>query len=87
MYYQLNRNSYYLAFNNGVSQSNLKKEEVLECPLVMPDIDEQRQIVNVIDTASVELKQYEQKLKVLQSQKKGLMQQLLTGKVRVETTN
>jgi type I restriction enzyme S subunit len=83
LYYQLNRNNYYLAFNNGVSQTNLKKEEVLECPLVMPDIEEQLQIVKVIDIATEELKQYEQKLETLQLQKKGLMQQLLTGKTRV----
>lgn len=84
LYYQMNRNNYYLAFNNGVSQTNLKKEEVLECPLLMPDIEEQIQIVKLIDTANEELKQYEQKLQTLQLQKKGLMQQLLTGKVRVK---
>lgn len=84
LYYQINRNNYYLAFNNGVSQTNLKKEEVLECPLLMPDIEEQIQIVKLIDTATEELKQYEQKLQTLQLQKKGLMQQLLTGKVRVK---
>ena len=84
LYYQMNRNNYYLAFNNGVSQTNLKKEEVLECPLLMPDVEEQIQIVKLIDTATEELKQYEQKLQTLQLQKKGLMQQLLTGKVRVK---
>ncbi len=84
LYYQINRNNYYLAFNNGVSQTNLKKEEVLECPLLMPDIEEQIQIVKLIDTATEELKQYEQKLQTLQLQKKGLMQQLLTGKTRVK---
>jgi len=83
LYYQLNRNNYYLAFNNGVSQTNLKKEEVLECPLLMPDIEEQIQIVKIIDTANEELNQYQQKLETLQLQKKGLMQQLLTGKTRV----
>lgn len=84
LYYQMNRNNYYLAFNNGVSQTNLKKEEVLECPLLMPDVEEQIQIVKLIDTATEELKQYEQKLQTLQLQKKGLMQQLLTGKTRVK---
>ena len=83
LYYQMNRNNYYLAFNNGVSQTNLKKEEVLECPLLMPDIEEQIQIVKIIDTANEELNQYQQKLETLQLQKKGLMQQLLTGKTRV----
>ncbi|RVU26980.1 restriction endonuclease subunit S [Sandaracinomonas limnophila] len=83
LFHLLNRNSYYLAFNNGVSQTNLKKDEVLECPLLMPDIEEQKQIVKVIDTAIKELNQYQQKLETLQLQKKGLMQQLLTGKTRV----
>ena len=83
LFYQMNRNNYYLAFNNGVSQTNLKKEEVLECPLLMPDIEEQIQIVKLIDTATEELNQYQQKLEALQLQKRGLMQQLLTGKVRV----
>ena len=50
----------------------------------MPDIEEQIQIVKLIDTATEELKQYEQKLQTLQLQKKGLMQQLLTGKTRVK---
>ena len=84
LYYQMNRNNYYLAFNNGVSQTNLKKEEVLECPLLMPDVEEQIQIVKLIDTATEELNQYQQKLEALQLQKKGLMQQLLTGKTRVK---
>jgi type I restriction enzyme S subunit len=84
LYYQMNRNNYYLAFNNGVSQTNLKKEEVIECPLLMPDIEEQIQIVKLIDTANEELNQYQQKLETLLLQKKGLMQQLLTGKVRVK---
>ena len=30
LYYILNRNSYYLAFDNGASQTNLRKEEVLQ---------------------------------------------------------
>lgn len=84
LYYQMNRNNYYLAFNNGVSQTNLKKDEVLECPLLIPDIEEQIQIVKLIDTATEELNQYQQKLEALQLQKKGLMQQLLTGKTRVK---
>ena len=87
LFHLLNRNSYYLAFNNGVSQSNLKKDEVLECPLVMPEIEEQKQIVKAIDAAITELNQYQQKLQTLQLQKKGLMQRLLTGKVRVQIIN
>lgn len=49
----------------------------------LPSIDEQNAIVQVLETANQELKSYETKLEALQLQKKGLMQQLLTGKIRV----
>ncbi|HCQ12289.1 MAG TPA: restriction endonuclease subunit S, partial [Flavobacterium sp.] len=38
----------------------------------------------ILDKATEELNQYQQKLETLQLQKKGLMQQLLTGKTRVK---
>jgi len=50
----------------------------------LPTIDEQVAILVILDNATVELNQYQQKLQSLQKQKKGLMQQLLTGKVRVK---
>lgn len=49
-----------------------------------PDLKEQYAIVNILEKATEELNQYQQKLEKLQSEKKGLMQQLLTGKVRVK---
>ena len=49
----------------------------------LPSIEEQNAIVDVLATANQELKSYQDKLEALQLQKKGLMQQLLTGKIRV----
>jgi len=49
----------------------------------LPDINEQRAIVDLLEKGNIEIKQSQQKLQTLQLQKKGLMQQLLTGKVRV----
>lgn len=49
----------------------------------LPSIEEQNAIVEVLATANQELKNFEIKLEALQLQKKGLMQQLLTGKIRV----
>lgn len=49
----------------------------------LPSIDEQTAIAQVLETADQELKSYQTKLEALQLQKKGLMQQLLTGKIRV----
>lgn len=83
LYYTLNRNQYFLGFNNGVSQTNLRKEEVLECPLMMPIIDEQKKIASFLIGIDTEIKALEKEFIVIQKQKQGLMQQLLTGKVRV----
>lgn len=47
------------------------------------DIKEQRCIVEALSTADGEIEQLEVKLKALEKQKRGLMQKLLTGEVRV----
>lgn len=46
-------------------------------------IEEQKRIVNILQAATEEVKMHEQKLAALQQQKKGLMQKLLTGEIRV----
>lgn len=48
----------------------------------LPSLEEQNAIAEILNTANQEVKQYQQKLEALKLQKKGLMQQLLTGKVR-----
>jgi type I restriction enzyme S subunit len=84
LFFILNRNVHYLSFDNGVGQTNLKKEEVLECPLLMPDFREQTAIANVLQCADEELQLLKKKLEQLKEQKKGLMQVLLTGKKRLK---
>ena len=87
LYYILNRNQHFLGFNNGVSQTNLRKDEVLECPLMMPVIDEQKKIASFLSGIDKEINTLEKELIALQLQKQGLMQKLLTGKLRVKTNN
>lgn len=50
----------------------------------IPPIDEQDAITSVLEMADNELKLYEIKLATLKEQKKGLMQKLLTGQIRVK---
>lgn len=52
--------------------------------LPYPSVQEQKAIAKVLDAAVNEVKLYEQRLAALQQQKKGLMQKLLTGEVRVK---
>jgi type I restriction enzyme S subunit len=49
LYYQLNRNKHFLSFNNGENQTNLRKEDILNCPLFMPPMEEQNRIVEILD--------------------------------------
>jgi type I restriction enzyme, S subunit len=52
--------------------------------LIPPTSDEQARIVSVIDAAQCEIKVLETQLEAIKLQKRGLMQKLLTGKVRVK---
>jgi type I restriction enzyme S subunit len=62
----------------------MSKTDFLKLEIKIPDVEEQKAIADILDKATEELNQYQQKLQTLQLQKKGLMQQLLTGKTRVK---
>lgn len=49
------------------------------------NIEEQRRVVEILSTADDEIDTLEKKLTMLEEQKHGLMQKLLTGEVRVQT--
>ncbi len=51
--------------------------------LKIPHIEEQQKIASVLTTADTEIQTHQKQLTALKQQKKGLMQQLLTGKKRV----
>lgn len=55
-------------------------------PLVvnLPEIKEQQKIASVLSAADKEIETHQKQLSALKQQKKGLMQQLLTGKKRVK---
>lgn len=73
-----------LASPGGAGRNKtLGQTEFLKLTIPVPDIKKQKYIAEVLDTANQELKTYEAKLEALQLQKKGLMQQLLTGQLRV----
>jgi type I restriction enzyme S subunit len=63
---------------------NVTSSDFFNIKIGVPTFEEQKAIANILNKATLELKQYEQKLETLQLQKKGLMQQLLTGKVRIK---
>ena len=69
----------------GSAILGLSKKDVEKCLLHIPsDISEQQAIADVLSTADDEINLLNQKLEALKEQKKGLMQQLLTGQIRVK---
>ena len=77
LFYLINRNPYFLSFDDGVKQTNLKKSEVLECPLMTPSSPiEQQKIADLLSSIDDLIIATEQRIKSLEKHKKGLMQQL-----------
>ncbi len=84
LYYKVNRNRHYLQFDDGVKQTNLRKEDILEYPIFYPILIEQQAIANILATADREIKLAKKRLDSFRTQKRALMQQLLTGKKRIK---
>ena len=73
-----------LASPGGAGRNKtLGQAEFMKLQISVPSIEEQKKIASVISLADKELQILENKLEKLKEQKKGLMQQLLTGKTRI----
>ncbi|WP_051420626.1 restriction endonuclease subunit S [Helicobacter pametensis] len=79
---QLNRVDY-SKYINGAERLKLNKEVMKEIKIPIPSLAEQEKIAEILSEADKQISLLEQKLESLKSQKKGLMQNLLNGKVRV----
>ena len=67
----------------GSTRFNLSKLELMKIKIKLPSLSEQTAIAEILATADRELTLQKEKLAQLQTQKKGLMQVLLTGKKRL----
>lgn len=68
----------------GSGLPNIQKKELEKFQLWIHNSDEQTDIVNLLDLTSSNIYLANAELEQLRLQKKGLMQQLLTGKIRVQ---
>lgn len=76
----LNRNKYFLKFDNGVSQTNLRRDEVLRCPVVFPSLPEQQKIADFFGVVDKWIDNLHSQKKSLESYKKGMMQKIFSAK-------
>ena len=85
--FYLSQNSYWRnqckAFATLGVQANLGTNDIKNINIKLPSLSEQTAIAAILATADRELQLQKEKLAQLQTQKKGLMQVLLTGKKRL----
>ncbi|WP_395763106.1 restriction endonuclease subunit S [Elizabethkingia anophelis] len=74
-----------LASPGGAGRNKtLGQSEFLKLKIPVPSIEEQKKIVRLLNAADKEIELQKQKIEAIKFQKKGLMQQLLTGKKRIK---
>ena len=67
--------------NNGLL--NIRPDEFMSTKVPLPPFEHQLRIANYLDAARAEIDLLKQKLAALRTQKRGLMQKLLTGQWRL----
>jgi type I restriction enzyme S subunit len=84
LFYFLNRHKYFMALNDGVSQTHILNGHIEKFYIEIPEnYSEQQSIAETLWDMDKELQLIETKLNKLKQQKQGMMQALLTGKIRL----
>jgi type I restriction enzyme S subunit len=84
LFYLLNRNKYFLALDDGVSQTHILNKHIEACVIKLPkDVFEQEEIGRILWEIDNEIEAFEKKLEKIKAIKQGMMQNLLTGKIRL----
>lgn len=82
--YQLNRNPYFLSFDDGVQQTHLLNRVFHQCPVVVPaSVDEQKAIAAALGDIDDLIASLDALIAKKRDIKQAAMQQLLTGKSRL----
>lgn len=73
-----------IQFEQGSTRKRISRINLEKIMIPIPKIEEQKQISLILSSVDEQIEQYESKKEKLQELKKGLMQKLLTGKIRVK---
>ena len=82
-YFLKNSENQIMKLRVGSGLPNIQQKDIKNFEILLPKIEEQTAIAEILATADRELTLQKEKLAQLQTQKKGLMQVLLTGKKRL----
>ncbi|SHH62730.1 type I restriction enzyme, S subunit [Caloranaerobacter azorensis DSM 13643] len=85
LYYQLSRQiEILLELSHGSTMKHITRKNLKLVKVAIPNIEEQQKIASILSEVDNQIEYYENKKEKLQNLKKGLMQKLLTGKIRVK---
>ena len=82
-YFLKNSENQIMKLRVGSGLPNIQQKDIKNFEILLPKIEEQTAIAEILTIADRELQLQKEKLAQLQTQKKGLMQVLLTGKKRL----
>jgi type I restriction enzyme S subunit len=85
LYYKIIANKKYLIkMASGSTFLEFSKEDIKKFKIVVPSISEQKRIVKVLETWDKGIELINKKIEIKKNIKKGLMQRLLSGKIRLK---
>ena len=75
LYYmmQINRNDYFMKFDDGVKQTNLRKDDVLACPVYSTTIKEQTKIADFLSLIDQRIEKQRRLVESLKKYKRGAL--------------
>jgi type I restriction enzyme, S subunit len=74
---------YFYTINQGLTHPHLNLEQVRNTIIPIPSKKEQEKIVSILNSIDFKLSKIKSKKAILENRKKGLMQKVLTGQIRV----
>jgi type I restriction enzyme, S subunit len=72
-----------ISHSTGSTRQRIGLDILRDLPILMPPLQEQEKIAAVLSAADAEISTLEKQLAAYKEQKRGLMQQLLTGRTRI----
>ena len=70
-------------YSQGTKQWAFYPYVIKKIPFVLPSLEEQQKIASILSSVDDKISKLESKKKSAESLKKGLMQKLLTGQIRI----
>lgn len=82
LFYRINRHKYFLKLDTGYTQTNLRKDEILNAPLIIPKVTEQQKIADFLSAVDTRIQNLEKKKELLEQYKKGITQKIFKQEIR-----